>query len=106
MKTTKYFVVVNASNIEKDWNIFLFIMKNSGLKMTIFQMKLLPIAIQGPKAVKPFKKLTDTNFLKFRIIILVGTVAGVENVLFQTLVILVVAVLKFISKRKCRKTLG
>ena len=46
------------------------------------------------------KKLTDTNLLKFLYYhFTVGTVAGVENELFQTLAIQEVVVLKFIWKR-------
>ncbi len=81
MEDNKYFVVVNASNIEKDWNHISKFNEKFGAKMTNISNETSLIAIQGPKATETLQKLTDTNlsdipYYHFTL----GTVAGVENV--------------------------
>lgn len=78
-----FMLVVNASNIEKDWN---WIIENNNFdaKMTDISEKTGLLAVQGPKALKTLQKLTSIdlsdikyyNFTK-------GTIAGIENVLIS-----------------------
>lgn len=55
-----YFLVVNASNIEKDWN---WISKHNtfGVEMKNVSDELSLLAVQGPNAIKVIQKLTDTE---------------------------------------------
>jgi aminomethyltransferase len=55
-----YMLVVNASNIEKDWN---WIEKHNrfGVEMKDISNRTSLLAVQGPKAVAALQKLTDTN---------------------------------------------
>ncbi|MDF1518463.1 MAG: glycine cleavage system aminomethyltransferase GcvT [Lutibacter sp.] len=76
-----YFLVVNASNIEKDWN---WISKHNdlGVQMTNASDELSLLAVQGPKAAQALQSLTDLDlsameYYTFKI----GTFAGVENVI-------------------------
>lgn len=79
----KYMLVVNAGNIEKDWNwIESHIEGNVQLEDISDKEGLL--AIQGPKAVEIIQKLTDTNLSKipyyqFKI----GQVANIDNVIIS-----------------------
>lgn len=84
MEDNKYFVVVNASNIEKDWNHISKFNEKFRAKMTNISNETSLIAIQGPKATETLQKLTDTNlsdipYYHFTL----GTVAGVENVIIS-----------------------
>ncbi len=56
----EYYLVVNASNIEKDWN---WIQQHNtfGVEMTNMSDDLSLLAVQGPNAVKVLQKLTDIN---------------------------------------------
>src|SRR3954469_9832826 len=57
---TTYMLVVNASNIEKDWNwISKFNIKN--VEMHNISDKTSLLAVQGPKALAALQKLTDIN---------------------------------------------
>lgn len=56
----EYILVVNASNIEKDWNwISKFNTKGAEMKNISDGVSLL--AVQGPKAINTLQKLTDMN---------------------------------------------
>ena len=84
IKENTYLLVVNASNIEKDWN---WISKfnadfNADLRDLSDNYSLL--AIQGPKAVEAMQSLSsldlaDIPFYKFKI----GDFAGIENVIIS-----------------------
>ena len=84
IKENTYLLVVNASNIEKDWN---WISKyneefNADLKDLSEDYSLL--AIQGPKAVEAMQSLSsldlaDIPFYKFK----VGDFAGIEHVIIS-----------------------
>lgn len=83
LKDHQYFMVVNASNIEKDWN-HLSQYKNEATTMTNLSDETSLLAIQGPKATEVLKKLTDTNleaipFYHFT----TGKVAGVEDIIIS-----------------------
>src|SRR6187549_2497262 len=55
-----YMLVVNASNIEKDWNWI--VSKNTGgVEMHNISDKTSLLAVQGPKAVEALQSLTDMN---------------------------------------------
>lgn len=80
----EYYLVVNASNIEKDWawinsqNTFGATLQNISDTLSLF-------AVQGPKALATMQKLTDLDlasmpYYTFK----AGTVAGVVDVLIST----------------------
>lgn len=80
----KYLLVVNASNIEKDWNWlvsqnkFNAILENSSDRMS-------QLAIQGPNAVKLMQKLTDIDLASIPSYSFVtGKFAGFDNVLIAS----------------------
>ena len=78
-----YMVVVNASNIEKDWNwISKFNTKN--VEMHNISDKTCLLAIQGPNATKLLQQLTDTDILNLKYYTFTkGKFAGVDNVLIS-----------------------
>lgn len=78
-----YMLVVNASNIEKDWN---WISQNndwSDIEMLNISERTSLLAVQGPKAVHALKGLTDDMDLENMkyYTFAKGTFAGIENVL-------------------------
>lgn len=80
----KYFVVVNASNIEKDWNHISAYNEKFGAKMSNVSDETSLIAIQGPKATETLQKLTETQLSDIPYYhFTVGSVAGVENVIIS-----------------------
>ena len=56
----KYMLVVNASNIEKDWN---WVVSNNteGAELQNASDEISQLAIQGPKAIQVLQKLTKVN---------------------------------------------
>ncbi|MBC7850306.1 MAG: glycine cleavage system aminomethyltransferase GcvT, partial [Chitinophagaceae bacterium] len=78
-----YMLVVNASNIEKDWNwISKFNTKNA--EMHNVSEKTCLLAIQGPNATKILQPLTDLDILNLKYYTFAkGKFAGVENVLIS-----------------------
>lgn len=84
MEDEKYFVVVNASNIEKDWNHISKYNEKFGAKMTNASDEMSLIAIQGPKASEILQKLTDKNLSEIPYYhFTVGSVAGVNEVIIS-----------------------
>src|ERR1035437_6143651 len=78
-----YMLVVNASNIEKDWN---WISKNNKNKAEMHNIseKTCLLAIQGPNATKMLQKLTDTDIMNLKYYTFVkGKFAGIDNVLIR-----------------------
>lgn len=76
-----YMLVVNASNIEKDWN---WIQQHNTSKVEMHDIsdKTCLLAIQGPNATKILQPLTDTDILNLKYYTFTkGVFAGVENVL-------------------------
>jgi aminomethyltransferase len=76
-----YMLVVNASNVEKDWNWISSFNKDNAEMHNISEKTCL-LAIQGPNATKILQPLTEMDIMNlpyytFR----KGTFAGVENVL-------------------------
>lgn len=83
MEDGKYFVVVNASNIEKDWNHILKY-NTFGAKMTNASDEMSLLAVQGPKATEILQKLTETNLSEIPYYhFTVGSVAGVSEVIIS-----------------------
>ncbi len=84
MADEKYFVVVNASNIEKDWNQILKYNDKFGAKMTNLSDDYSLLAVQGPKATEILQKLTDTNLSDIPYYHFTeGSVAGVNDVIIS-----------------------
>ena len=83
MKENDYFIVVNASNIEKDWNWFVrYNTKGATLKNISDDICLF--AVQGPKARCVLQKLTTTDLSAIKYYhFAVGEFAGVENVIMS-----------------------
>jgi aminomethyltransferase len=80
-KDKVYMLVVNASNIEKDWN-WIQQHNTDGVEMHNISDKTCLLAIQGPNAVKMLQPLTEMDILNLPYYHFVkGKFAGVENVL-------------------------
>jgi aminomethyltransferase len=79
----KYLLVVNASNIEKDWN-WLNEQNTEGVELENASDKTSQLAIQGPLATKVLQKLTDINLSEIKFYTFVtGQIAGVDNVIIS-----------------------
>jgi len=78
-----YMLVVNASNIEKDWQ-WLEKHNNQGVEMHNISDKTCLLAIQGPEANKIVQQLTDKEIMNLKYYTFVrGQVAGVPNVIIS-----------------------
>lgn len=83
IKENDYFIVVNASNIEKDWNWFSKY-NTKGATLKNISEDLCLFAVQGPKATGILQKLTktDLNTIKYYHFA-VGEFAGVADVIMS-----------------------
>jgi aminomethyltransferase len=80
-ENASYMLVVNAGNIDKDWN-WISSHNTNGAEMHNISAKTGLLAIQGPNATKILQTLTDMDLLNLSYYTFVkGTFAGVENVL-------------------------
>jgi aminomethyltransferase len=78
-----YMLVVNASNIEKDWN-WIQQFNTEGVEMHNISDQTSLLAIQGPKAADALQSLTDVDLASMEYYTFVkGTFAGVENVVIS-----------------------
>jgi aminomethyltransferase len=78
-----YMLVVNASNIEKDWS---WVSKHNtkGAEMHNISDKTCLLAIQGPNATKILQPLTEIDILNLKYYTFVkGKFAGVDNVVIS-----------------------
>ncbi|NII24573.1 glycine cleavage system aminomethyltransferase GcvT [Pseudoflavitalea sp. X16] len=76
-----YMLVVNASNIEKDWN-WISRHNTRNVEMHNVSDKTCLLAIQGPNATKMLQPLTDMDILNLKYYTFTkGKFAGVDNVL-------------------------
>ncbi len=80
----EFFIVVNASNIEKDWN-WISSLNDLGVEMENLSDEYSLLAIQGPKAAEAMQSLTNVNlkdmvYYTFQY----GTFAGIENVMISS----------------------
>ena len=80
---TEYLLVVNASNIEKDWN---WISKHNtfGVDMQNISDDWSLLAVQGPAAAATLQKLTavDLSTIPYYAFT-IGTIAGIDNVVIS-----------------------
>ena len=78
-----YMLVVNASNIEKDWN-WISQFNTQQVEMHNISDKTCLLAIQGPNATKILQPLTELDIMNLKYYTFVkGNFAGVENVLIS-----------------------
>jgi aminomethyltransferase len=80
-ENNEYMLVVNASNIEKDWN---WIQKHNtkNVEMQNISDDTCLLAVQGPNAIKILQPLTNTNIMNLKYYTFVkGKFAGVDDVL-------------------------
>jgi len=79
----KYMLVVNASNVEKDWN-WLNANNTVGAELENASDHTAQLAVQGPKATELLQKLTSVNLAEVPYYhFAVGDFAGVENVILS-----------------------
>jgi aminomethyltransferase len=79
----EYYLVVNASNIEKDWN---WIQQHNtfGVEMENISDQLSLLAVQGPNAIHVVQKLTDVNLADIPYYSFAsGAVAGLQDVIIS-----------------------
>lgn len=83
MSEEEYMLVVNASNINKDWE-WITSHNTDGVEMENKSDDYALLAVQGPKAMEAMQKLTDVDLqgLKFYTFE-VGTFAGMEDVIIS-----------------------
>ncbi|MFN9798701.1 MAG: glycine cleavage system aminomethyltransferase GcvT, partial [Bacteroidota bacterium] len=84
ISATEYYLVVNASNIRKDWEWISRFNASYGCEMTDESDSTSLLAVQGPDAIQVLQKLTDMDlasmeYYSFRI----GTLGGHDNVLIS-----------------------
>lgn len=84
VKEETYLLVVNASNIEKDWDHISKYNKSIGAEMRNISDNYSLLAIQGPKAVEAMQSLTtvDLSSIKFYNFV-VGDFAGIDYVIIS-----------------------
>lgn len=83
LKDEEYMLVVNASNIEKDWN-WIAQHNTEGAEMENISDNLSLFAVQGPKATEVLQKLTDTNLSEVKFYTFThGEFAGVKDVIMS-----------------------
>jgi aminomethyltransferase len=76
-----YMIVVNASNIEKDWN-WLQRFNSKNVEMHNISDKTCLLAVQGPNATKILQPLTNMDIMNLGYYTFTrGTFAGVDNVI-------------------------
>lgn len=77
----KYLLVVNASNIRKDWE-WITIQNEFGADIENDSENFSQLAVQGPKALKTLQKLTEINLQKINFYSFVtGKMAGINDVI-------------------------
>jgi aminomethyltransferase len=78
-----YMLVVNASNIEKDWN-WISKYNTQGVEMKNISDQTSLLAVQGPKAAEALQSLTDIDLFSMEYYTFKkGVFAGIENVLIS-----------------------
>lgn len=78
-----YMLVVNASNIEKDWN-WIQKFNTEGVEMHNISDKTSLLAIQGPKAAEALQSLTDVDLASMEYYNFVkGRFAGIDNIVIS-----------------------
>ena len=83
IKEEQYLLVVNASNMEKDWD-WISSHNSMGAEMKDLSMDYSLLAIQGPKAVEAMQSLTEVNLSEIKFYNFeVAPFAGIENVIIS-----------------------
>jgi aminomethyltransferase len=78
-----YMLVVNASNIDKDWN-WIQQHNHKGVEMHNIAEKTCLLAVQGPQAARMLQPLTDMDLVNLAYYTFVkGKFAGLDNVLIS-----------------------
>jgi len=80
---TEYYLVVNASNIKKDWD-WISSHNTFGVQMEDISNQLSLLAVQGPNAIKVLQKLTEVElssmpYYSFK----TGTMAGIDDIIIS-----------------------
>lgn len=79
----EYFIVVNASNIEKDWN-WISSHNDLGVEMENLSDQYSLLAIQGPKAAEAMQSLTSVDLSNMTYYTFQhGTFAGIDNIMIS-----------------------
>ena len=82
-KADEYYLVVNASNIEKDWN-WISSHNSFGVEMSNMSDAMSLLAVQGPNAIKALQKLTDIDLSTLEYYsFTMGTMAGIKDVIIS-----------------------
>jgi aminomethyltransferase len=83
LKEEQYLLVVNASNIEKDWN-WITSKNDLGVEMKDLSDNYSLLAIQGPKAVEAMQSLTSIDLAAIKYYHFeVADFAGIDNVIIS-----------------------
>lgn len=83
IKENQYLLVVNASNIEKDWN-WISSHNEFGVEMKNLSDDYSLLAIQGPKAIEAMQSLTTVDLAGIKYYnFVVGSFAGIEHVIIS-----------------------
>lgn len=83
MGETEYLLVVNASNIDKDWN-WCVAHNAEGAELDNASDRTAQLAVQGPKAILALQKLTSVNLSEIPYYhFAFGAFAGIEDVLIS-----------------------
>ena len=82
-KEDEYYLVVNASNIEKDWN-WIKAHNTFGVEMVNMSDEMSLLAVQGPNAIKTLQKLTDVDLSAIPYYAFtMGKLAGINDVIIS-----------------------
>ena len=82
-KNDEYYLVVNASNIQKDWD---WIMQHNtaGVEMVNLSDNLSLLAVQGPNAIRVLQKLTEVDLSKLEYYsFTLGNFSGIDGVIIS-----------------------
>ncbi len=83
IKDEDYMLVVNASNIDKDWN-WISQFNTHGVSMKNISDDICLFAVQGPKAVATLQKLTSADLSSVKYYhFLISKFAGIDNVILS-----------------------
>ncbi|SEJ31941.1 aminomethyltransferase [Dyadobacter sp. SG02] len=78
-----YFLVVNASNIEKDWN-WIQSHNTEGVAMENLSDSLCLLAVQGPNATAALQKLTEVDLASMEYYTFkIGEMAGIRDIIIS-----------------------
>jgi aminomethyltransferase len=83
IKDLEYMIVVNASNIDKDW-AWIMQFNTMGAEMQNISDDICLFAVQGPKAMPTLQKLTSTDLSAIKYYhFSIGELAGVKDVIMS-----------------------